>query len=62
MASVEDQNIDIINAAILEALFKPEITELEHMIIQKWDTSQYMTKEEILRFFNTLDLRLIKVK
>lgn len=61
MSTIDDINVDIINAAILEAIFRPDVTEIEHLIIQKWDKGNYMTPEEVLRMFNALDLRVIKI-
>ena len=61
MSMIDDVNVDIINASILEAIFRPDVTELEHELIQKWDKGNYMTPDEVLRMFNALELRLIKI-
>ena len=61
MSMIDDVNVDIINASILEAIFRPDVTELEHLIIQKWDRGDYLTPDEVLRMFNALDLRVIKI-
>lgn len=58
---IDNPSVDIINAAILEAIFRPEVTELEHELIQKWDKGNYMTPDEILRMFSALDLVVIKI-
>lgn len=61
MPSIEDPNINIINASILESMFNPNLSQLDAALIMKWDSGQKLTKDEVLRFLNILDLRLIKI-
>lgn len=62
MASIEDLNIGIINACVMENMFNPELTEIDLALMGKWSNSDYMTKEEFLRLLNTLNLRCIRVE
>lgn len=61
MPSIEDPNVNIINASILESMFNPNLSQLEAALIMKWDSGQKLTQDEVLRFLNILDLRLIKI-
>lgn len=61
MSSVESPNSDIISSCIIECMFNPDSPELLNQLIMKWDSGQYMTKEEVLTMLNMLDLRLIRV-
>lgn len=61
MPSVECPNKDLISSCIIECMFNPDSPELLNKLVMKWDTDQYMTKDEILTMLNMLDLRLVRV-
>lgn len=60
MITTEQANSDMIDSTILGVVMNnPDLERVDMLIIDKWNNSKPMVKQEFLRLLDTLQLQLI---